>query len=128
MCLTNFRFNISKELEISFSKQLVGTIPRSLCQLNNLKLFDLSFNSLTGTIPDCLGKYVVSLFIQWYRLLKVSQIFVLYAVQNQMLQVLILNSNFLVGTLPAWLGQFPLLTRFDNYKNRFSGTIPHELG
>ena len=43
---------------LSLSKnQFVGEVPTSFCNMSSLVVLDLSYNNLSGMIPQCLGKF-----------------------------------------------------------------------
>ena len=84
------------------AQNLVGTIPASLNNLDKMKVLDLSFNKLTGPIPDLSG------------------------ITN--LTELALHENQLSGTIPASLGAITSLELLWLAKNRLTGPIPEELG
>ncbi|KAF3780295.1 Receptor-like protein 12 [Nymphaea thermarum] len=138
------------------SNQIKGPIPAFLCNFTGLGFayLDMSNNSLTGAIPNCIYK-MKGVKLRWNHLQGQlpSEIF-------ENLELLDLNGNFLTGkirnlddTFPAWLGQldqldvlvlrsnhlhgpiwassfpqaFPALKILDISDNQFSGTLPHEL-
>lgn len=80
--------------------KLTGSIPVLFTQLVNLKVLNLAFNSLTGTIPD---------------LSSCSQ-----------LQEIALHSNLgITGTIPTWLGSLPNIEVINLYTMGLNqGTIP----
>lgn len=39
------------------SNEFSGSIPLHLCQLAKIQIFDLSVNSISGTIPKCLNNF-----------------------------------------------------------------------
>ncbi|XP_075474102.1 putative inactive receptor kinase At5g10020 [Primulina tabacum] len=63
-----------------------------------LEVLDLSFNNLTGSIPN--------------------------VTQFQRLTVLNVRNNFLYGNLPSTLGSYPKITTVDFSSNRLDGPIP----
>ena len=82
---------------------LTGTIPEALGNLNNLQYLDLTYNGLTGPIPETLG-------------------------QLDSLHTLSLASNDLIGTIPEALGQLHNLQYLNLSYNGLTGTIPEVLG
>ncbi|KAL5549685.1 hypothetical protein UlMin_004916 [Ulmus minor] len=79
-----------------------GSIPNSLCRLNDLGFLDLSRNMLHGQIPHC---WTDSLTIDYIDL----------------------SSNKLSGTIPASIGNLPLLRWFHVNNNSLSGKLPLAL-
>lgn len=82
---------------------LTGTLPLSIGNFSYLNYFDVSYNSLIGTIPDTLFN-------------------------NTQLQVLYLNNNQLMGSISARVGQLTQLQHLDGNLNDLVGSIPEEIG
>jgi Leucine-rich repeat (LRR) protein len=95
---------------ILFDNSISGTIPSSLCQLQSLKLLDLSGNELSGSCPDCLVD--ASMTNMTY-----------LGLVN-----LILRDNHLSGEFPSFLQYCPLLRFLDLAHNQFSGSLPLWIG
>ncbi|KAH7853514.1 hypothetical protein Vadar_003432 [Vaccinium darrowii] len=89
-------------LILSFN-EITGAIPDWLGQFNHLKYLDLSWNSLSGSIPQSLGT--------------LSALGEIYISRNQ-----------LNGTIPVSLGQLSSLEILDISWNKLTGTIPASLG
>ncbi|XVF78944.1 hypothetical protein PTKIN_Ptkin14bG0179200 [Pterospermum kingtungense] len=85
-------------LDLSFNF-LSGSIPDSLSSMSNLSVLDLGDNTLTGTIPESLGSL-------------------------SSLGVLDLSHNQLQGSIPESLGSLDFLMEIDVSNNNLSGTIP----
>ncbi len=85
------------------ANNLRGTISPQIGQFPLLGWLDLSYNQLTGGIPDTIG----GLDELW---------------------VLILNDNKLDGSLPASMGSMDKLAWVGLWHNRLSGELPPELG
>ncbi|MFS7916251.1 putative non-specific serine/threonine protein kinase [Helianthus anomalus] len=75
-----------------------------LCQIDSeqVEIIDLSYNSFTGRIPDCLWNF-------------------------GLLKVLSLGNNNLSGRLPGSIKDFPSLEVLYLYNNSFSGELPSSL-
>ncbi|GJR99719.1 leucine-rich repeat protein [Tanacetum coccineum] len=86
-------------LSLSFN-QLTGQIPESLGRLRLLEELDLSFNQLTGPIPTFIGK----------------------------LTKLDLSYNHLNGSIPESIGRLVSLQLFSVYSNSLNGTVPVSIG
>ncbi|RDX82637.1 LRR receptor-like serine/threonine-protein kinase ERL1, partial [Mucuna pruriens] len=108
--IPSWLFNMSNltDIDLSFSS-LTGSLPvlrrGNLCKLQNL---DLSNNDLTGDITQMLETFS--------------------SCTNQSLMFLNLNSNKLTGTLPHSLGLFNSLCDLDLSSNSLSGPIPASVG
>jgi Leucine-rich repeat (LRR) protein len=110
------------------SQSLSGTVPTSLCNLENLEvLLFQNTHGLHGTLPDCLGKkqpQLKSLQVQknqFYGTIPPS------VCQATALEDLNLWSNALTGTIPSCLGSLSQLIDFTLCDNLFHGTMPEEL-
>lgn len=78
---------------------LEGSIPASICQLENLKWLELSFNKINGALPKEIGD--------------LSQ-----------LEILAFNSNYLSGSIPSSIGNLNNLKQLHLSSNNFTGTLP----
>ena len=115
-----------QRLGLSFNG-LSGTIPEELGNLTNLQWLNLWNNDLSGTIPAELGNLTN---LQSLNLLGNDLSGTIPAELGNLtnLQVLYLNQNRLSGTIPAELGNLTNLQGMYLYENELSGTIPAELG
>ena len=86
----------------------VGTIPAAIGNFCNLKHLDVSFNGLTGSLPEFLKE-----------IKNCSSEGVLPELRE-----LPLSWNKLTGRLPEWLSQQEKLTDLDLEDNKFQGPIP----
>ena len=113
-------------LDLSYN-WLTGPIPETLGQLKNLQDLYLSGNRLTGTIPETLGQ--------------LDSLQYLYLDDNQLtgpipetlgnlnsLQYLYLDDNQLTGPIPETLGNLNSLQYLDLSVNYLTGPIPEALG
>jgi len=82
---------------------LAGPLPRSICNLILLDTLDLSFNSLSGFVPEEIG-----------------------SLEN--LRVLLLNDNKFSGPLPRSLAKLAKLERCVLSWNALTGIVPSALG
>lgn len=110
------------------SNTLTGTIPACIgTQLKRLRLLDIKDSNISGKLPTTLGQ--------------LTQLEVLDFAANSMtgtlptelgnlvrLQYLLLRRNLLTGTLPTQLGNLRLLETLNIGGNLFSGTVPEEYG
>ncbi|KAE8660271.1 Receptor like protein 33 [Hibiscus syriacus] len=137
-----------KELLISENK-LTGNIPSSICSRSSLTLLDLSRNSLSGTIPECLGNFSSSLKFMNLQMNNFSgkipsfvnsQLTHLFLNDNQLegvvppslvnstsLEILNLGNNKLTDRFPHWLTSLGSLQILVLRSNRFHGSLSHLL-
>jgi hypothetical protein len=119
-------FNMTKLMYLYMSEnEIRGQIP-SVTALPFLMLMNFSYNSLSGTIPFCLGT--------------ASALQLLYLSNNRLvgsipesftdlsdLQYLYLLNNQLTGSLPKKLGSLSKLLFLNLGVNRFHGTLPESI-
>lgn len=86
-------------LDLSYNKQLIGTLPPTLGSLTKLKNLILIGCNFSGDIPDELGNLVN-------------------------LEFLALNSNQFSGSIPSSLGKLVKVTWLDLADNQLTGTLP----
>ncbi|XP_058111771.1 receptor-like protein 35 [Magnolia sinica] len=115
---------------ISFSgNKLSGSIPTSLCQLNNdlLKHLDLSNNRLSGKVPSSLGncKSLISLNLASNNLSGSLPIELAFAENLSSLQV---NNNHFHGPFPNFIHHLKNLEILNLGNNQFEGKIPSSIG
>ena len=115
-----------QRLSLSFNG-LSGTIPEELGNLTNLRWLNLWNNDLSGTIPAELGNLTN---LQSLNLLGNDLNGPIPAELGNLtnLESLYLYENELSGTIPAELGNLTNLQGMYLNQNRLSGTIPAELG
>ena len=102
-----------------------GHIPDELCELNSLRMLDLSGNNLTGSLPTCFNlSNLVYLHLQGndFRGYPPS------GLSNSLsLVTLDLSNNNFRGNFPSWIGALSELRVLLLSGNRFKGFIPHQL-
>ncbi|GMI74186.1 receptor like protein 6 [Hibiscus trionum] len=123
--LQTLNSQLFREFLISENK-LTGNIPASICSLSSLTLLDLSRNSLSGTIPECLGNMSYDLHLinlQMNNLTgKIPDSFV-----NNELSHLFLNNNQLEGLVPQSLANSTKLEILNLGNNKLTDRFPHWL-
>lgn len=98
----------------------------SFSSFPNLAYFDLSLNSIFGTIPPQIGSLSKLIHLN----LSTNQIWGLIPKETGLLsdlQVLILFNNKLNGSIPNEIGYLAALTDLDVHANSLSGPIPTSL-
>ncbi|XP_071698950.1 receptor-like protein 6 [Rutidosis leptorrhynchoides] len=85
------------------NNNLTGEIPSSICEARSLKLLDLSFNNMNGTLPSCLGSL------------------------SNSLSTLNLKGNNFHGTMMNEFTDGCLLSMIDLSANQFTGKLSRSL-
>ncbi|ONI13607.1 hypothetical protein PRUPE_4G233100 [Prunus persica] len=93
---STFYFTIS-------NNQLIGEIPPIICSLSFLQILDLSYNRLSGKIPQCIGNFSQRLSVLDLRKNKFDGIIPNTFSTRNVLRNLNLNGNQLEGPLPLSL-------------------------
>ncbi|CAK9135773.1 unnamed protein product [Ilex paraguariensis] len=103
--LPNSIGNLSSKLVVLLVDQnfLFGTLPSTICNLENLRTLWLYYNTFRGIIPTAIGNL-------------------------KKLQRLALNTNDFSGKIPNSIGNLSLLLGLYLGNNRLEGTIPSSLG
>ncbi len=146
-----------RSIEIQ-AKKLVGTLPTELSSLTGLQGLDLSFNSLSGSLPEAFGKLseMRDLYLYsnggddgslglsgtfpaaWANMTKIRGMSLhnnslsgtLPGAWANMTQMLLLglDTNFLSGSLPAAWSSMIQLQALSLHANRLSGLLPEAWG
>lgn len=90
--------NLFEDFSVGFS----GTIPRSIGNLENLRILRLRKNSMSGPLPTELGDL-------------------------KKLEVLLINNNLFEGEIPPAIGNLNSLVRFEFEENAFKGLLPNSV-
>ncbi|RCV04881.1 hypothetical protein SETIT_1G037000v2 [Setaria italica] len=106
---------------------LSGSIPSSISNLQMLNLLSLGGNALGGEIPPSLSSCPLQVLDLSYNSLTGSIPKELFFIST-MSDSLHLEHNFLSGSLPSDVGNLKNLRLLDLSDNRFSGEIPSSLG
>ncbi|XP_059633923.1 receptor-like protein EIX2 [Cornus florida] len=106
---------------------LNGTIPSSICTLENLQFLSLRTNQLFGELPQCWNK------LQKLFSLDVSNNSLSGKIPNSIgslssLVLLLLSSNNLDGEIPPSLWNCTMMTTVDLGGNNLSGKLPSWIG
>ncbi|KAJ0102140.1 hypothetical protein Patl1_04098 [Pistacia atlantica] len=109
------------------NNKLSGEIPRSICDIGTIEVLDLSYNNLSGKIPECLGNFSINLHVLDLRknILhgKIPGTFT----EGSNLRTLNLNYNGLEGPVPRSLINCTLLEILDLGNNKINDTFPYWL-
>ncbi|XP_022755224.1 LRR receptor-like serine/threonine-protein kinase FLS2, partial [Durio zibethinus] len=116
----------SLEEIVMANNHLEGPIPKEFCQLNlNLKLLDLSVNSISGSLPSCFSPLWIS---QVHLSRNKLQGPLTDAFRNSTILVTLdLSNNRLTGSIPNWIGRLSQLSYLLLNNNHFEGEIPVQL-
>ncbi|KAL7175306.1 hypothetical protein ACSBR2_028999 [Camellia fascicularis] len=104
-----------------------GEIPTLICSLMSLEVLDLSNNSLSGVITQCLGNISINLSVLSLRMNSFRSIFAAAFAKGNMLRSLYLNDNQIEGHVPRSLLNCRHLEVIDLGKNKINDTFPHWL-
>ncbi|KAI3424639.1 LRRNT_2 domain-containing protein [Psidium guajava] len=85
------------------NNRLSGGISPLLCNLSSVRVIELSYNNLTGFIPQCLSNL------------------------SDTLEVMSLQSNNFIGKIPNLNGNFCALVMIDLSNNKLHGPLPRSL-
>lgn len=122
--LPNVSLNLLETLDLR-GNLLQGSLPRGICNLSGLSIFDASHNHLSGLIPECLGLLgnlsVLNLQGNKYRGMPSA-----FASANS-LRSLNINNNLLKGQLPWSLANCKTLEVLDLGNNRIRDVFPFWL-
>lgn len=91
------------EVDLSFNKNLEGSIPQTLSMLQNLEIFRIREANIAGPIPDGIGA----------------------ATKLKQFQA---DSNALTGSIPTTVGQLVQIEAWFSQFNSLSGSLPSEMG
>ncbi|XP_060667914.1 receptor-like protein 33 [Ziziphus jujuba] len=103
--------------------KLTGEVPSSICHLEQLQVLDLSYNNLSGKIPNCLGDFSYDLSILNLRMNRfegsIPKSF------QTILRSLNLNGNQFEGSLPMSLLNCSMLEVLNVGDNKLHGRFPY---
>ncbi|XP_074264494.1 receptor-like protein 7 [Silene latifolia] len=102
-------------------------IPISLCNLTNLQVLDLSVNSLTGKIPQCVLRMTSTLDVLNLKENDLNGTLFNEFPKGCSLSTLSIGDNSLQGQIPRSLANCKQLEVLDIRENGFSGTFPDSL-
>ncbi|CAN0857913.1 Serine/threonine-protein kinase BRI1-like 1 [Linum grandiflorum] len=107
---------------------LSGQVPKELANCTSLRSIDLSFNHLEGPIPaEIWGLPNLSDVVMWANKLT-GEIPEGICVKGGNLENLVLNNNFITGSIPKSIGSCTNLIWVSLGSNRLTGEIPSGIG
>ena len=107
--------------DIAVPNLLLKAFPR-------LRVLDMSFNELTGSLPDSFARFNDLQALELHRNFLAGEIPVSYFENLLSLQLLNLGDNLLSGVLDTRIGRLAELRGLHLLRNNFEGTIPSEIG
>ncbi|WOG97907.1 hypothetical protein DCAR_0417248 [Daucus carota subsp. sativus] len=125
-CSKSSSFSLEKLLLAN--NYLKGRIPSEIGNCKNLKTIDLSFNSLIGSVPSEIWTlpYIADI-VMWGNGLT-GEIPEGICIDGGNLQTLILNNNFISGSIPQSFVKCTNLIWVSLSSNQLRGTIPAGIG
>ncbi|TQD79481.1 hypothetical protein C1H46_034945 [Malus baccata] len=109
------------------SNHIHGIIPESVCKATSLEVLDLSNNSLSGMIPQCLTARNESLAVLNLRRNKLSGTLPDNFPEHCSLQTLDLNGNVIGGQFPKSLANCRMLEVLNLGNNQITDVFPCSL-
>ncbi|KAG5238933.1 Cf-4/9 disease resistance family protein [Salix suchowensis] len=114
-------------LKLGSNNKLTGEISSSACKLTALQVFDLSNNSLSGFIPQCLGSFSNSLSVLHLGMNDLEGTILSGFSVGSNLGYLNLNGNELEGEIPPSIINCTQLEVLDLGFNKIEGKFPYFL-
>ncbi|KAF6986836.1 hypothetical protein CFC21_004549 [Triticum aestivum] len=108
------------QVAVLFSNLISGAIPTSICQMQKLRVLDLSNNLLSKELPDCGRKELRQRnpsSSNYSRVKSMSSF-------SLKITTLLLSNNSLSSRFPLFLQQCPSLIFLDLTQNLFNGELP----
>ena len=113
--------------------RLSGTIPEALSNLSNLGKIDFSNNHLHGEIPMELGNLHLLQHLHLNNNFLIGPIPDTLAIAHpttgriaDLLEEILLQDNYLTGTIPVQLADLPKLKKLLIYDNKLTGEVPRD--
>ncbi|KAL2555866.1 disease resistance family protein/LRR family protein [Forsythia ovata] len=126
------------------SNEFFGSIPSNLCHLAHLQVLDFSLNKISGAIPKCLNNLTAmiqevdyepygSLFTSVFQVFESANVIwkrneYEYLNTLQLVKLIDLSSNNLVGDVPAEITSLVMLVGLNLSRNNLSGILPTKIG
>ncbi|PWA39002.1 leucine-rich repeat protein [Artemisia annua] len=127
------------------SNKFVGKIPHEVCYLTDIQILDLSNNKLMGDIPKCFNSFSVlsgkeaivddqfSLPMYEKEVINSDSLVMkgheyIYSTILDLVRLLDLSNNKLVGHIPSELTTLIMLQSLNLSRNHLTGRIPEKIG
>lgn len=110
------------------NNQFTGKIIQSICSSSTLEVLDLSTNTFSGTIPECIGNFSSGLSVLDLRNNRLNGTIPETFAEANLLRTLNLNNNGLEGPVPRSLVHCTKLEVLDIGNNKISDNFPYWLG
>ncbi|KAK3423615.1 hypothetical protein EUGRSUZ_F00285 [Eucalyptus grandis] len=110
------------------NNKIGGNVSPLICNATELRVLDLSNNSLMGTLPECLMSFSKNLSVLNLRMNMIHGVIPRKFAKNNKLRTIDLSWNQFEGTLPRSLLHCENLEVLDVGNNRMKDTFPDWLG
>ncbi|KAK0588987.1 hypothetical protein LWI29_008189 [Acer saccharum] len=110
------------------NNHLSGTLSPWICKLNSLQAFDLSNNSLSSKLPQCLGNFSQRLSMLNLQNNKFHGSIPQTFMNGTRLRMIDLSNNMFGGKIPRSLVNCTMLEFFDLGNNKINDTFPSWIG
>jgi hypothetical protein len=125
---SELRANLLQQVQL-YDNHLTGSIPIWFSELLYLEQWIVFENHLTGSLPDSLPKTIVQFDISFNNISgTIPESFWSESTSPPVLEDLYLDHNFITGTLPNTTQPRQDVTRIWLNDNRLTGTIPENFG
>ncbi|KAH7670285.1 Non-specific serine/threonine protein kinase protein [Dioscorea alata] len=126
---SNMSYYRTNSVFLSLSKNnLTGEVPLSICNATNLRVLDVSFNSLNGSLPGCLMESLTELLVLRARGNRFEGAIPQQISSRCALQKINLHGNKLEGRVPRSLANCNKLEFLDFGSNKLVDSFPYWLG
>ncbi|XP_039173603.1 receptor-like protein 33 [Eucalyptus grandis] len=112
----------------SANNKIGGKVSPLICNATELKVLDLSNNSLMGTLPECLMSFSKNLSVLNLRMNMIHGVIPRKFAEDNKLRTIDLSRNQFEGTLPRSLLHCENLEVLDLGNNKMKDTFPDWLG